>query len=401
MRRYIISLALLGLAGTASAQVTGPRWSAFAGCWMPVAADGSRNVAANTPRVCVVPSADNNSADLLTVVRDSITERTHVDADGAKHDVGKQGCNGWEKAEFSSDGRRLYLRSEQTCAGGLTRSTSGIFAIASSGDWVNVTNVAADSTDAVRVTRYGTTAVTATMPAEIRETLATRELSDRTARIAAQREVGIAAVIEATRFVAPATTEAWIAELDQDFRLDDKALVHLADEKVPASVIDMMVAVSNPDVFNVHPTGTITRDEDSNRVRRDQYPYCFAPVIDPWAWYAYDPCDPYLRYGYYRSRRFYDPYYGYGYGGGGYYGGYYGGPVIVVRGSGGPGSTGHGRMTKDGYKRDGSSSGSATSGASTDKAPSSSKGSDSGKDSKGSSGSSGSGRTATRKPPAA
>jgi hypothetical protein len=403
MRRYLLSLALVGLAGTASGQATGPRWAAFAGCWIPVAADGSRNVAANTPRVCVVPSADNNSADLLTVVRDSITERTRIDADGRQQAVSKQGCSGWEKAEFSADGRRLYLRSEQTCAGGIARTTSGIFAIASSGDWVNVTNVAADSTNSVRVTRYGTTMITATMPTEIRETLAARELSDRTARVAAQREVSTAAVVEATRFVAAPTAEAWISELDQDFHLDDKALGRLADEKVPPSVIDMMVAVSNPDVFNVHPTGSITRDEDSVRIRRESYPYCFAPVIDPWAWYSYDPCDPYLRYGYYRSRRFYDPYYGYGYGGGGYYGGYYGGPVIVVRGSGGPGSTGHGRMTKDGYKRDGTSSEgtSSTSGASTDRAPSSSKGSDSGKDSKGSSGSSSSGRTATRKPPAA
>ena len=412
MRRYLISLALLGLAGTASAQSTGPRWSAFAGCWTPVASDGSRNVAANTPRVCVVPGADNNTADLLTVVHDSVTERTHVDASGGQRAVSKQGCNGWEKAEFSADGRRLYLRSEQTCAGGLARTTSGIFAITTSGDWVNATNVAADSTNSVRVTRYGSTMVTATMPAEIREALASRELSDRTGRVAAQREVSTAAVIEASRFLAAPTVEAWIAELDQDFHLDDKALLRLADEKVPPSVIDMMVAVSNPDVFNVHPTGSITRDEDSVRVvRRDDYPYCFAPVIDPWAWYAYDPCDPYLRYGYYRSRRFYDPYYGYGYGG--YYGGYYGGPVIIVRGSGGPSTPqGHGRMTKDGYKRDGSAT---TSGASADKAPASSRGSDSGKE-KGSSssgssssgssgssssGSSGSGRTATRKPPAA
>src|SRR6476469_7565175 len=211
MRRYLISLALLGLAGAATAQTTGPRWSAFAGCWMPVASDGSRNVAANTPRICVVPGADNNSADLLTVVRVSITERARVDAYGSQHAVSKQGCNGWEKAEFSADGRRLFLRSEQTCAGGLARTTSGIFAVTPSGDWVNVTNVAADSTNAVRVTRYGSTMATATMPAEIRETLAARELSDRTARVAAQREVSIASVIEATRFVAPATTEAWIA----------------------------------------------------------------------------------------------------------------------------------------------------------------------------------------------
>jgi uncharacterized membrane protein YgcG len=403
MRRYVISLALAGLASAASAQTqVGPGWSAFAGCWSPIAADGSRNVAANTPHVCVVPNGA--SADLITLVGDSLGERTRVDADGREHEVNKQGCNGWEKAEFSSDGRRLYLRSEQTCAGGLKRATSGIFAITPSGDWVNATNVSADSTNSVRVTRYAARATLATMPAEIRDALAARELSDRTARVAAQREVSIPSVIEASRFVAAPAEEAWVAELDQDFNLDDRTLVQLADAKVPSSVIDMMVAVSNPSLFSVRPTGIARSESDSMAMRRDRdrdrYPYCFAPVMDPWAWYAYDPCDPYLRYSPYRSRWYYDNYYGYGYG-------YYGNPVIIVRGSGGVAApTGHGKMTKDGYKRDPSStssSGSASSGATTSKG-SDSRGSDSrGSDSKGSSSSGGgssSGRTATRKPPA-
>jgi hypothetical protein len=243
--------------------------------------------------------------------------------------------------------------------------------------------------------------------------------------------VSLDAVIEASRFLSPAAEEAWLAELDQDFNLDDKALVRLADEKVAPSVIDVLVAVSNPKVFSVASTGTVERtdDADSARVRRGYSP-CFAPVVDPWAWYAYDPCDPYLRFSYYRpyySRygygygRYYDPFYGpyYGYGSP-YYGGY--GPVIIVRNGENPN---HGRMTKGGYKPgSGATSGSASGGSSggaraerpatrrgapKDDAPaasSSDRGSSSG--SSGSSSSSGStsgssssgGRVATRKPPA-
>src|SRR4051812_31593009 len=243
MRRFILSFAFLGLATAASAQQSGPGWSAFAGCWTPVAADGERNVAANTPRVCVLPNANGTSADLLTVVSElSTTQRTTIDASGQRADVSKQGCSGWEKAEFSADGRRLYMTGEQTCAGGLKRKTSGILAIASNGDWINAVDVTADSVSSVRVSRYAPSSIFPTMPTEIRDALQAREVSDRTARISARREVSIDAVIEASRFLSPAAEEAWLAELEQDFNLDDKTLVRLADAKVAPSVIDVLVA---------------------------------------------------------------------------------------------------------------------------------------------------------------
>src|SRR3954469_3132524 len=98
MKRLILSIAFLGAATVSSAQQVGPGWSAFVGCWTPVGADGSRNVAANTPKVCVIPNGAN-AVDLLTIANDSVTSRTTVDASGSKRDVTKQGCSGWEKAE--------------------------------------------------------------------------------------------------------------------------------------------------------------------------------------------------------------------------------------------------------------------------------------------------------------
>lgn len=413
MRRFILSIAFLGLASTASAQQAGAGWSAFAGCWTPVSANGERNIAANTPRVCVLPTG-SNGAELLTVVGDSITERTPIDASGQRRDVGRQGCSGWEKAEFSADGRRLFLTGEQTCAGGLKRKTSGIFSLTANGDWVNAVDVSADSVSSVRVSRYATSSVFPTMPAEVRNALQAREVSDRTARISAQREVTIDGVIEATRFLSSAAVEAWLAELDQPFNLDENTLVRLADANVAPAVIDVLVAVSNPRQFSVRGAGTIVENGDSARVRREPYAPCFAPVIDPWAWYAYDPCDPYLRYSYYRP--LYDRYgYPYRYGGyyGGYYSGYYGSPVVII---GTSGNRPHGRMTKDGYKNGAgsSSTGSSSSGTSTTRSASpkgssgssssgsersSSGSSSSGSSSSGSSSSGDGGRTATRKPP--
>lgn len=410
MKSILLSSAFLAIATVASAQ-SGPSWGAFSGCWAPIPAEGQAPAGATTPIVCVVPNG--NSADLATVVSQKVTERTTVVADGNRHDVSKQGCNGWESAQFSSDGRRLYLKSEQTCLGGVKRSTSGIFAIATNGDWVNAVNVAADSANSVRVSRYTPVSMGTLIPDEIRTVLEPREIADRTARISAGM-VGTASVVEASRFLSAPAVEAWLAELDHDFDLNEKRLIELANAGVPPSVIDVMVAVSNPRTFAVRATGSgiVTSESDSVMARRSsRYNNCTTPVMDPWAWYAYDPCDPYNRYSYYSYRRYgyrYDPYLGYGYGYNPYGYGYgydYGRPVVIyVRGSNEPiEARGHGKMTKDGYRRE---TGTTTRGTDSP-APRASSGSGSSSSTpretsgtgSSSSGSGSSGRTATKKPP--
>jgi hypothetical protein len=148
--KLISSVLFTGLfASVAAAQTltAGPRWSAYAGCWEPVATEG-QDISANGPRVCVVPSSDVG-ADLISIVDKKITERTHVEADGARHDVKRQGCAGWESAAWSSNGRQLYFNSDQQCDSGLAadltpeqlkayrlsvqRKASGVFAIGPNG----------------------------------------------------------------------------------------------------------------------------------------------------------------------------------------------------------------------------------------------------------------------------
>jgi hypothetical protein len=411
MKRILLSSALLAIATAASAQTTGPSWGAFAGCWSPIPAEGQAPPASTTPIVCVVPNG--STADLATVVSQKVTERATVIADGNRHDVSKQGCNGWESAQFSSDGRRLFLKSEQTCLGGVKRSTSGIFAIATNGDWVNAVNVAADSANSVRVSRYTPVSMGTLIPGEIRTVLEPREVADRTARISAGM-IGTASVVEASRFLSAPAVEAWLAELDHDFDLNEKRLIELANAGVPPSVIDVMVAVSNPRTFAVRATGSgvVTGQSDSVLARRAlRSSNCTTPVMDPWAWYAYDPCDPYNRYSYYSYRRYgyrYDPYLGYGYGYNPYGYGYgydYGRPVVIyVRGSNEPiEARGHGKMTKDGYRRETGTSTRATDSPeprpTTSSTPRESTGSTSTGSSSSGSGGDG-GRTATRKPPA-
>src|ERR1044071_2318506 len=112
-------LVLAGLAGlvasAASAQSLpiAPRWSSFAGCWEVAGAEG-QDLPKSRPRGCVVPTSEPG-AGLISITDRKITDRTHLEGDGARQTVSKEGCAGWEAATWSPNGRRLYLTSDQQC----------------------------------------------------------------------------------------------------------------------------------------------------------------------------------------------------------------------------------------------------------------------------------------------
>ena|SRR5579862_283318 len=413
---------LFASVATAQTSTAGPRWSGLAGCWQQVAADGAE-LPMTSGTVCVVPSGATG-ADLVSVASGKVTDRTHIDADGFHHDVTRQGCAGWESAAWSSDGRRLYLDSDQKCDG-LQRVSSGIFALGTGGDWTNVVNVNAGGGHALRVIRYKPVSVDSTYPGEIASALPGRDMAMGAARVAAETRVTVDNVIEANRFLNPAVVQAWLASSGEAFRLDAKTLVRLADAGVPSETIDVMIAVSNPKVFGVMPNAsgvvaTAAPPVRTQPVRQD----CYSPSMDPWGYSDYRSCEPYSRrYGFGYGSPFYDPfdylygpsYYGYGYGAGfgGFGYGYGGTPVVVfVQGTTTP-QTPHGRMTKGGYVSGGTTTTTANPGATRSEAPApasdgcttcrssgSSGGSSSGGSSSSGGGSSSAGRTAQRKPPA-
>ena len=421
-----LCLGVFAVAAGAQTPSAGPGWAAYSGCWEPVSAEGMP--VATSARVCVVPDA-GSGADLLTIADHKVAERTHVDADGAQHVVSRQGCAGWESATWSANGRRLYFNSEQKCDKGLVRKTTGIFAITTNGQWSNIVNVSAGGGQGLRAIRYSPVTVDSTYPTEVVTALANRDAALDAARIAALTHLTTDDVIEAGKVVDAPVVQAWLAAVKPRFDLDAKALVRLADAGVAPETIDVMIAVSNPDVFRVAATemgASMSESPAQPQVRRnDGQPYCYSNMMDPWGYNDYEYCDRFSRYGRYDPRYGfgYDPFgyygfgYGYGYGYNGYgYNGYgygYGGSTVVVVVKGSSADTQHGRMTKNGYKNDGTSGTTSTGGtpepSQASHRPSSSSGGTSASSGGGSSGGSSGGgsssggssggRTAQRKPP--
>jgi hypothetical protein len=395
----LLASMLVAAAATVRAQQPqmDPRWEAWLGCWSAV--EGSAPTpTGRVPTVCVVPAG--HGVDVLTVVDTSVVTRDHIDALAARHEVSRESCTGWGTDAWSAEGDRLYRQSEYTCPGDVKRTASEVFAITPDWDWLDVQGLSARGEMGVRTIRYRSAAVPAV--AEITTALASHVSG--AARAMAAMPPRPADVVEAARKANPAVVEAWLAEEGEPFPLNGRQLEALADSGVPPRVIDIMVALTYPNVFTVAApsaraaltTAAARRPPAPDTMYAYRQPYGLYAAPYPWGWDYYSPWSWSL-YGYY-SPFYYSPYgqfapyyYG-GYGYGGYGGYYYGGGTIIVQ-TGGSGSGNppppHGRIVKGkGYeygqgssqprsagntgRETSSSSGSSSSGGSSSAAPRSS-----------------------------
>src|ERR1041384_4221295 len=109
-------LSTRGLHAQQAGAETDGRWYPWLGCWAPDTSGAAARGARGT--TCLVPSKGSRGVDALTILRGKITHRNRLDANGRAHAIDGQGCKGTETANWSAGGRRLYLHSDYTCAGG-------------------------------------------------------------------------------------------------------------------------------------------------------------------------------------------------------------------------------------------------------------------------------------------
>lgn len=241
----------------------------------------------------------------------AIVERPMLDESGKRMSPPREGCTGSDAAKPSTDGTRVTVISDFTCANGLHRVADAEFVRGARGEWTRVNGPGV---------LFGTPSV----------------------RAAAGSPVTTDDVLEVAKLVEPTVADAWFASRQQTFELTGKELVRLADAGMPPRVIDMMVAVSNPKSFVIRRNDGTT-DAEGREVRAPRASdrraatscsltpeYCYGYMGLSWL-YGADRYYGWNPYGYQYGSR-----YGYGYGypyGGNYWGpGYYSGngPVIVV-----------------------------------------------------------------------
>jgi hypothetical protein len=347
MKHCVAVLGILAVVSTAAGAQkarVGPKWLGWVGCWTASPPGESVFVPAPSsgPIVCITPSSSGDAADFTTIDSGKVASTQRIDASGVEGPVDATGCTGTQRASWSADERRIYLRSTSTCKG-VKSTTSAILAISATGEWLDIHNVRSYGTDNVRVARYRDAGIPAALPEQIASVLRDRGTAAEPARMAAGGDVGPTAVIEASRAADSAVVAAWLLERGQHFSVDAKTLVQLADAGVPGVVTDALVAVSNPQVFQLArgsqetalaDATIITPQRERRRVSAMGVPY------DPWSWgylgygspigYGYGS----LGYGRYGAYGYSNPY--------GYYGGYAPPIVVVTNGQ----AQSHGQMVK-------------------------------------------------------
>lgn len=369
-------LAAGGLPGTADGQQTDGRWLPFFGCWQPVSEEATR--ASDDALLCLQPVTGEVGVEMISIEDGEIVARETLRADGLQHDSEREGCTGWSRGEFSARPGVVYIDSEHACEGDVLRGSTGVVAMVSPREWIDVKVVTAGGESMTWVARYRLATQRQAEEAGFGEIATDRRMAVLSARVAAAAPPSVDDVIEASEHVAPEAVGAWVAERDVPLDLSADELVRMADAGLSEEVIDMVIAVSYPERFAVD-------RGDERYERRYDRAYRLGGYWSPWGWGRWGYYDPFY------SSLFYSPYgygrYGYGFGYGYGYRGYV--PVIIT----GDRERGTGRVIRGrGYTR-GQGRSSGASGA----RPASPRGTVS-TPSRGSSGGRSGGRTAKRRP---
>jgi len=260
MALVLAGVLLMAVVSAAAAQGTDtdPRWHAWLGCWSPyLGAETAAVGLTDNTRVCIVPAAVPQAVDLVTIAADQIVSRDQIQVTGARRDVQTDGCRGWEQAEWSADGRRMYRRSEAECAGGVKRNSTQVFAMSPQGEWLDLISAALGPTSGVRIGRYqAATTPSSVLSAEARAALGRRNADITQARTALMAPVATTDVIDISKHASPVLAQAWLGEMGQTFDVTGRTLIQLADAGVPGGVTDLLVAMSYPDAFEVRPSST-------------------------------------------------------------------------------------------------------------------------------------------------
>ncbi|HSF17240.1 MAG TPA: hypothetical protein VLK65_16950 [Vicinamibacteria bacterium] len=271
------------------------RWAPWLGCFRLIE-DESREPALGLPdeellpeisatpegRVCLAPDAGGVR---VTAFHDGVgfLDKLLI-ADGERRTIQEGNCTGWQSLQWSADGRRLFTLSELTCEEGRRRTLSGISLFVGS-RWIEIESVESGEARAVLVRRYVLAGEDETMELSGLPMKILHEAAR--ARMAAGGALSTTDVIEAASHVATAAVEAAVTEIGIGFGLNSDELVQLDEAGVSPALIDLMIALSYPDRFEVRRSdaGGATPLFDPYLAGPWAHPYYYAP-FGYYYWYA-------------------------------------------------------------------------------------------------------------------
>jgi hypothetical protein len=233
-RRTLLALCVFAPAALSQGD---PRWQAWFGCWT---ADSARTSAATT--VCVTPVANSSAVNLVTIARGAIVTRERIDANGRPQPIGGNGCKGTESANWSASGRRVYLRADFSCASGTPGSTTSLFAMTPTGEWLRVEKARAGGGMVITVTRLRPTTLSTALPELSVRAIESQQRALLPARAFTAAPVVVEEIVDAVRNVDGDVVRAWLLTSQQVFAFGPAQIATLADAGVPAPILEAVGA---------------------------------------------------------------------------------------------------------------------------------------------------------------
>ena len=228
-------------AGVQSA-VTDARWTPWLGCWKPDDdVEESETEPAPAVVVCVSPADEPAGVVIRAFADQQVVFEETIAADGQRHPPRDPGCQGWQVAEWSSSGRRVFTTAESTCKEQRIVRLSGFTTITPDDRWVDIQTVTSGGRTAMRLRSYRRALGSLPPP------LANQAQPPRP-RVG---PMTFDEVKEASDRLSPFAVEAAIAETRVEFTASAKWVLALADAGVSRRVIDLIVALDFPDRFVV------------------------------------------------------------------------------------------------------------------------------------------------------
>ena len=218
-----------------------PRWSAWLGCWKPSGRSGS----ADALQLCILPTADGRGVRRMTFAGDREVLVESIVADGAPERSSEKDCTGTRQSRWAQAGSRLFLSSTLSCSNQPEVVTSGLSALLSADQWLDVQVVKnGGRSEQTRVQRFwrSSDAPPSSVASEVKALMPPRPRLPR---------VTLDDVIEASGAVPPSAVEAWLSEGAVRVPVKRQELLQLSKAHVNGNVIDLMVALYYPEKFEV------------------------------------------------------------------------------------------------------------------------------------------------------
>jgi hypothetical protein len=239
----LVTAMLAFAASTVSAQtaaIYGAGLEAWTGCWS--AEEGSAQAAVQR-FVCITPTADVNVVN-VAAIEGTIVERETLDATGKSVALVAPGCTGTRRTAWSRDSRRLFLSTTGNCRG-VPITTSAMFTISSTGEWVRVEGSTVRGTTRVRVARLRDIGMPGGLPPDVAAAVRKNELARQSTRAAFGAAVHLNDVVEALSFADADVVAAWVSEGAQQFDVTRAQLARLDRAGFPQRVGEALTAIAD------------------------------------------------------------------------------------------------------------------------------------------------------------